>query len=99
VEFINAVSKVRFSSARAQRVLVHKGNKTLTELLCLEAGQEMKVAGGRWIYYIIAGCATVDAGGNKTPLAASHMAAASDEPHTIANAGEGRLICLAVGES
>ena len=42
---VNAIAKVRFSSARAQRVHLADAGGAKVELLCLEGGQEMTLSG------------------------------------------------------
>jgi len=96
VDVANAISKVRFGSARPQRVHLHKGDGLAAELLCMEPGQQTRVLHGEWMYYVIAGHATVRAGAEESEIASGHSVAfAPDEDHTIANVDEGRLICLA----
>ena len=58
MELINARAKVRFNSARPQKVQLHAGQELCVEMLCLEAGQEHHGHGGRWVYYVVAGTAT-----------------------------------------
>jgi len=100
MEVINAIAKVRFGSARPQRVQLHTSDDLTAELLCLEAGHKLKITSGQWTYYVVAGNAAIDNGGKSTELPTGQFAATGkDEAHTIANAGEGRLICLAVGIS
>jgi len=95
---VNAIAKVRFSATRPQRVQLHKDAALLAELLCMEAGQEIKVPAGEWVYYVAMGAAKV-AGrdGQAKQIGTGHFAAFSArEAHTITNAGEGRLVCIAV---
>jgi quercetin dioxygenase-like cupin family protein len=100
VDTVNAIAKVRFSTAKAQRIGLHKCPGQLAELLCMEAGQRLKVATGRWAYYVAMGTASMSAGGKTKQVPTGHFAAfASDEPHTVANATERRLVCLAVGSA
>jgi mannose-6-phosphate isomerase-like protein (cupin superfamily) len=98
MDVVNAVSKVRFATARPQRVHLAKGDSQLVELICLEAGQEVRVATGPWVYYVVAGTARLvcpDAEGTLGPGQLACLGAT--EPHTLANGGEARLICLALG--
>ena len=100
MEVINAIAKARFASAKAQCVPLHKSGSQQTELLCMEPGQELKVSRGRWLYYVVKGRARVVAGDCDQELAAGQIAAAADgERHSVHNAGEQRLVCLAVGWS
>jgi len=98
MNFVNAIAKVRFASAKAQRVQLHKSETLLAEMLCMEPGQDVKVESGQWAYYIVTGTAGLTAGGTTNKLPTGQLAVtAPDEPHTIANSGESRLLCLAVG--
>ncbi|HOF17692.1 MAG TPA: cupin domain-containing protein [Phycisphaerae bacterium] len=98
MDAVNAIAKVRFGSARPQRILLSHSDGLTSELLCLEAAQEFHVTGGEWVYYVVTGTAAVTSGQDRATLPAGQFAALSrDEKHTLANAGEGRLICLAVG--
>jgi len=98
METFNAISKVRFASARPQRVHLSKCDSFAVEMLCMEAGQDARVPAGPWAYYVVMGTATITSGKDSQSLAAGQMAAtAAEETHTIANQGEGRLVCLAVG--
>jgi len=97
MDIVNAVSKVRFATARPQRVHLAKGAGQLVEMICLEAGQEVTVASGPWVYYVVAGTARLVSAGGQGTLGPGHLAClGAQEPHTVSNAGEGRLICLAL---
>jgi len=99
MDVVNAIAKVRFGSAKPQRVQLRKDARCPIELLCLEPGQKLKVADGRWAYYVVTGAARVESGGAAEDVPAGHLAAASrGESHTLSSAGEQRLICLAIGE-
>ena len=54
MDTVNAVSKVRFASARPQRVHLAGNESQLVELLCLEPGQETKTTTGPCVYYVVA---------------------------------------------
>ncbi len=98
MNFTNAIAKVRFASAKPQKVTLNKSDQLTGELLCLEPGQNIKVTSGQWNYYVITGTATIVAGGESTDLPTGHFAGSqTDEMHTISNDGEQRLIMLAVG--
>jgi len=100
MNLVNAIAKVRFGSVKAQRVQIHKGKALLVELLCMEPGQDVRGDSGEWRDYVITGTAEVASGGSGRSLSTGHFAAAgADEPHTVANAGEGRLICLAISRA
>ena len=100
MDVVNAISKVRFSSARPQRVQMSRSPGLTAELLCFEPGQELKLNGGPACYYIVTGAAKMDSGGEDADLAAGQFAAVEKgEAHTIACAGEQRLVCLAVRAS
>jgi len=95
MEFVNAIAKVRFASAKPQRVQLHKGPDLLAELLCLEPGQKVQVDGGQWLYYVITGNAAITDGKTTTQLSAGRFAASEDHRHAIASADDRRLIVLA----
>ncbi len=96
MEAFNAISKVRFSSARPQRVQLQKLHGAVCDLLCLEPHQEISV-GGRCAYYIIAGQGVIKASKLQHPMSLGCFAATEiDEHHTLANNSEQRLICLAI---
>ena len=98
MDFVNAIAKVRFGTAKPQHVQLHKGEGLLVELLCMESGQELTVKSGEWAYYVVTGMAAMTCDGQVTQVPAGQSAAAaSGEVHTIANAGEGRLVIVAVG--
>ena len=100
MDVVQAIGKVRFASARPQRVHVSRNGACAVELLCMEAGQEAKVTAGPWTYYVVMGAARIAAGRRAEQIAAGEAAVTGpDEVHTLANAGEGRLVCLAVGPS
>jgi mannose-6-phosphate isomerase-like protein (cupin superfamily) len=100
MDAVNAIGKVRFSSAKPQRVQLHKSAGLLAELICMEAGQELNVPAGELTYYVVMGTASISAGGQTAEIPPGHFAATgADEAHTISNAGEGRLVCLAVGQA
>jgi len=97
---VNAIAKARFGSARPQRIVLHKDDAGPAELLCFEPGQTLKVQSGQWSYYVVTGRATLECNGSTSQLAPGQFAAgAPDEPHTLSNPGEQRLICLALGRT
>lgn len=97
MDTVNAIAKARFASARPQRVQLFRDETLCVELLCLEPGQGVSVREGQWVYYIIAGKATVSVGSDSHELSTGFSAfAAADEQHKLSNAAETRLICLAV---
>jgi quercetin dioxygenase-like cupin family protein len=99
MDVVNAIAKVRFGSAKPQRVQLRKGPRGPIDLLCMEPGQRLKAEGGRWAYYVVTGTARVEAGGAATDLSAGQLALTeAGEGHTLCAAGEQRLICLAIGE-
>jgi len=99
MDLVNAIAKVRFASASPQRVSLHRGRSLTIDMLCMESGQEVRVHGGEWAYYIVAGVATVSAGGQAVQVPMGQLAATGDdEPHAISNAGEDRVVCLAFGK-
>jgi len=90
----NAIAKVRFSSAKPQRVHLAQSDQLASELLCLESGQQMKVAEADTILYIILGAATINAG-EEDASAQTGCVMAPGKPFLLANAAEQRLVCLA----
>ena len=96
MEILNAISKVRFNSARPKRVQLHKSENFTCGLLCLEPGQELP-GNGPCAYYVIAGNGTLKASGKAQELSMGSMAPCeAGEKHAIANTSEQRLICLAI---
>ena len=100
MDLVNAIAKVRFSSAKPQRVQLHKGQTLLAELLCMEAGQDLKVSRGEWAYYVVMGSATLTANGKSSEVPTGQFAALGPaEPHVLSNKTERRLICLALTQT
>jgi len=98
MDVMNAIAKVRFASARPQRVFLARNATYTVEMLCMEAGQETQGAGGPSTYYVVMGAARITTANGANELSAGQTAVTEpDEAHTLANAGEGRLVCLAVG--
>ena len=98
MDIVNAIAKARFASSGPQCVSLLKGDLSQVELLCMEPGQELTVTTGRWVYYLVKGMARLCSGGQEHEVAAGQVAAMSpNERHSIANTGEQRLICFAVG--
>jgi quercetin dioxygenase-like cupin family protein len=98
METINAIAKVRFSSARPQRVQLHRSDSLQVELVCMEPGQQLRAPKGEWSYYMITGKGAVTGGGAEQALPTGQMAVShAGEACTITNAGEQRLVVLAVG--
>jgi len=95
METINAISKVRFSSARPQTIQLHEAGDFAIELLCMEPGQKAEHRAGQWAYYVVTGTASLTSQGQDAKISDGQLAAAGpDEPHTIANTGQQRLVCL-----
>jgi quercetin dioxygenase-like cupin family protein len=99
MDFVNAIAKARFNSARPQRVQISRSSGLAVELLCMEAGQELS-AGAATVpcaYYVVTGAARFTVAGADRDLPAGQLAAAvGNERYTLANAGQGRLVCLVV---
>jgi len=94
---VNAISKARFGSAKPQRIQLHKGSELLSELLCLEAGQKFSASGER-TYYVLTGNASLTGESGSAELPTGQLVAFGEqEAHSITNAGEGRLMLLAIG--
>jgi len=97
---VNAIAKVRFGSARPQRVTLDKRPGGLTELLCLEPGQTHAVRGGQWCYYVITSSVTIESNGEEIELPTGQFAAGEpEEDHALSNRTEQRVICLAFGRT
>lgn len=97
MDFVDAIAKVRFASARAQRVGLCRGGPLTVDLLCMEPGQDMNVSSGRWLYYVIKGQAKVVGDGEAVVSAGQMAATGPEEAHNIANVAEQRLVCIAIG--
>ena len=98
MDFINAIAKARFGTAKPQHIQLHRGDGIAVELLCLESGQEITVNSGEWTYYVITGKASIRSDGKPAELPTGQLAATRPgETHTLANAGEDRLVVLATG--
>ncbi len=96
MEVINAIAKIRFNSAKAQRVQLNRFEGFACDMLCLEPGQEFS-ATGRCAYYFIAGTGVIKAGKTKKEVnMGNFVACQNDEAHTIVNSSEQRLICMVV---
>ena len=90
---INAIAKVRFSSARAQRVHLADADNTRVELLCLEGGQEVTLGAPPAVLYVLGGTGTVLQDNERTTLATGHLLPVKTHV-TLTNLKEQRLICL-----
>ena len=98
MDFVNAIAKARFGTAKPQRIQLRKGPELLVELLCMESNQQFTVKSGEWAYYVVTGTAMLTADGEATQVPTGQLAAGGfNEEHTIANAGEGRLVVIATG--
>ena len=98
MNFANAIAKVRFASAKPQRVILAKNSHLTAELLCLEPGQEMKITSGQWNYYVITATGSFSSNEQVEDVPTGQFAASDPgETHTLANNTEQRLIILAVG--
>ena len=91
---VNVISKVRFNSARPQRVNLEKSGGVICDLLCLEPGQEND-GGQAWAYYVIAGSGQLKTSQGKSELVMGCLAVLDNgQAHAIVNGPEQRLICL-----
>ncbi|MCD4699756.1 MAG: hypothetical protein K8R91_04190 [Phycisphaerae bacterium] len=96
MDVINAIARIRFSSAKAQRVQLHRGGGIACDLLCLEPGQEFPST-GQCSYYLIAGAGVMKAGKSKKDVNMGNFATCEEnESHTLVNSSEQRLICLVI---
>ncbi len=98
MDIINAISKARFSSAKAQCVQLSRDGQLTSQLVCMEPGQAFNVNGGQWSYYVVTGEVEVSAGGESTRLPTSQLAtSAPGEAHKLTTPGERRAVVLAIG--
>lgn len=98
MDFVNAISKVRFGSAKPQRIQLGKAEGFQAEMLCMEPGQHLRVSSGQWVYYVVTGSASLTVADRTTELPTGQFAAsAPDEVHTISTSGDRRLVCLVFG--
>ncbi len=93
MNIVNAISKVRFSSARPQRVHLLDMPAGAVDLLCLESAQELPVAGPSTVLYVVTGAARVSDGKNTRDLSAGHLFVPEGDC-TLTNTAEQRLVCL-----
>ncbi len=97
MECVNAISKVRFGSAKPQRVQLAKNNELQSELICMEPGQQLKVSSTECAYYIIKGTASLTTADKTADLSAGQFVSVGhDERHTLTANGDDRLICISV---
>lgn len=89
---INAIGKVRFNSAKPQRVHLVEGRPCRADLLCLEPRQELAVPVGG-LLYVLTGSAAVTCGGQRATLPSGHLLSAESEC-VLGNVSEQRLVCL-----
>ncbi len=98
MELINAVAKIRFSSAKAQCVQLSEGSGVHAELICMEPGQQLTVEKGQWVYYVITGRTDFAAGDQSQQAPTGQIVSFQEnEKHVLSAAGERRSVCLAVG--
>ncbi|MHC4716122.1 MAG: cupin domain-containing protein [Planctomycetota bacterium] len=96
MDITNAIAKVRFNSARPQRVQLAKCTGYICDLLCLEPGQEL-TATGECAYYIVAGNGNAKIKDETKDVEMGNFIHCPDgESHTLVNSSEQRLICLSV---
>jgi mannose-6-phosphate isomerase-like protein (cupin superfamily) len=97
LETVNAIARVRFSSARPQVVQLHKPGVAHVELLCMEAGQKLTVDKTPVVYYVITGSASIASAGKTVVAAAGHTVSLdTNETHVVVSPPEGRLVCLMI---
>ena len=112
MEIVNAIAKVRFASTAPQHIHLARASSFRVDLLCMEAGQKSLPAAGPCAYYVVAGSALLTASGSAPSTGSGQAKLTASEPHqlpagqlaelgpgeahTIANAGQGRLICLVI---
>ena len=96
MDIINAIAKVRFNSAKPQRVSLVRKPTLQADLICMEGGQELAVEGGEWLYYVITGAASLVGNRPATQTPTGQMASAVNEKHVITNPSDRRLVILAL---
>lgn len=94
MEPINAISKVRFSSAKPQRVHLANSGPVQADLLCLECQQELALSAGAGVLYVVSGSATLITDAGRQSLASTQLTSI-DADCTLANISEQRLVVLA----
>lgn len=100
MDVVNAISKVRFGSAKPQRIQLAKAGEFLAQMLCMEPQQQFTVRKGEWTYYVVTGSAEVTADGQTTPVATGQLAAsAPGEVHTVSATGDHRMVCIVFGHA
>ena len=98
MDFVNAISKVRFGSAKPQRIQLSKAGRFQAEMLCMDPRQRITVRTGQWMYYVVTGSAEVTVDEQTTSVATGQFAAsAPGEVHTIVAAGDHRMVCMVFG--
>lgn len=96
---VNAIAKVRFATAKPQRISLDKTAELSTELVCMEPGQRLKVSSGGYVYYVVTGSGELTSGDKTEELSPGCAASAGPgESHTLVASGEARLICIAVSK-
>ena len=96
MDIINAIAKVRFNSAKPQRVSLVRNPTFQADLICMEGGQALAVEGGEWLYYVITGTASLVGNGPAMQTPTGQMASAVNEKHVITNPSNRRLVILAL---
>jgi len=97
---VNAIAKVRFATARPQRITLDKSAEFCTDLVCMEPGQRLKGGHGKCVYYIVTGTGELTSGDRAAELSPGSAASVGpEESHTLAASGEARLICIAVSKA
>ena len=94
---VNAIAKVRFATAKPQRISLDKTDELCTELICMEPGQTLSVKSGSCVYYVVTGGGEFTSGDNTQELTPGCIASVGvGESHTLSASGETRLVCTVV---
>jgi len=94
----NAIEKVRFNSARPQRVQLYRCDPFACDLLCLEPEQEFVLTGPA-ACYVITGDGSLQVAKRAEDLRMCHFASSdAGESHTVVNSSEQRLVLLMVSQ-
>ena len=96
---VNAIAKVRFATAKPQRISLDKSDELCTELICMEQGQSLSVKSGDCVYYVVTGEGQFTIGDDTEELSPGSVAfAGPGESHTLTASGEARLITIVVSK-
>jgi quercetin dioxygenase-like cupin family protein len=100
MDLVNAIAKVRFGSAKPQRIQLAKAGGCLAQMLCMEPRQQVTVRKGQWMYYVVTGSAEMTVDGQATRVETGQLvASAPGEVHTVSATGDHRMVCVVFGHA